>query len=1038
MFELGLSVRSQAHGGIATLSEAAGLLASVDLDQGSISHLRAKVDGDACSDLQSVEQLGRLVGGMVFGGEVGQSLADRLSSGPIRLRLKLEDPLSWIPVEAAFLDRQELGFLAIHPNMRMLREGMPCNKPALTNDVKILLAIANPANHTFPDMSASGDEAESICSAMRSPECARCQTKCLEHATPNALLAELNNGYHVFHFIGHGGRKPTGGFLILEGARAQERETLYVGDLAAALVNSGASIAVLSACLTGGDSSGIGAELARDGLPVVLAMQSTISDRSAHLFSRTFYAALGEGQTVEDAVWQGRNAILGRPDWFAPVLTTGVPEMRLVDRAPMSERKARGNLPQPLTSFIGRKAEIRRVEERLRAGRMLTLLGSGGIGKTRLSVEIARNMATSFAAGAWQVLLESVERPEGVIEAIAAVFGIRDSSEKPIVDRLFEFLYDQQLLLVLDNCEHLVDACRQASQRILEACPEVKILATSREVLHVPGEHLERMPPLSYPSLPPEDEPWVLKAEQTIASFEALQLLEGRARSARSDFKLDEGNIESACRIVARLDGIPLAIELAAARMRSFSVSQILERLTKSLSWLDIENPGNVPRHKTLRAALEWSYKLLPAKERVLFDRLGVFIGGLSLESACKVAGFAPLEAEEVPDLLTSLVDKSLVVADELAGEMRYRLLDTCRHYAMERMEERGETAALRDRHLDCMGGFASLAIKSMLSGKDQQGWSARTTKEHDNLLAAIEWALGGGGAPEKAGQLARDLFFYWFMIGRFDSAKRTINRILDKLDPRHEELRIEMMTLSGAAGVYSGESEGIERIKWAYDEGLGKFPDLAEGFVATWLLDCAYMLGHDDLTVEVGERLLARVAQGNTPKNEGMTRLNLGNVEIARGNLLVAKQHFESVFQVRSQINDDRGANIAICHLANVKKLLSEEGYKELYDQGLHGLAALGDSQVLAWFLLLASDLLMPQRPTQAASVQGFALKLQEESGGMPDRYVWAWGQGCVQRTKEALGRDYELWQKNGRILSLEEALNLLSSAPYLQGQHR
>jgi predicted ATPase/DNA-binding NarL/FixJ family response regulator len=430
-----------------------------------------------------------------------------------------------------------------------------------------------------------------------------------------------------------------------------------------------------------------------------------------------------------------------------------------------------GNLPLQLTSFVGRERELAETIGLLSTERLLTLTGPGGSGKTRLALAVASEVAQNVEDGVWLVELASLSDQDLLPQAVASVVGVRESPGTTLADTLAEHLETRNLLLILDNCEHLVEACASLAATLLRSCPDLHILATSREGLGVPGEILLGVPPLSLP------DPRHLPAADGLSGYEAARLFAERARAVRPDFSLTEGNAMAVAQVCYRLDGIPLAIELAAARARVLSVEQISSRLDESFGLLTAGSRRQIPRHRTLRATMDWSYELLSGEEQILFRRLSVFAGGWTLEAAEEVCAGEGVEQSEVLDLLASLVDKSLVLVSEQDGEARYRLLETVRQYASEKLEESGEAEEVRSRHA---AWFVALAEEagSHLKGHRQEAWLGRLDTEHDNLRVTLSWVLERGNAELGLG-LAGSLGEFWFLRGYLEEGRRWLEAAL-------------------------------------------------------------------------------------------------------------------------------------------------------------------------------------------------------------------------------------------------------------------
>jgi predicted ATPase/class 3 adenylate cyclase len=416
------------------------------------------------------------------------------------------------------------------------------------------------------------------------------------------------------------------------------------------------------------------------------------------------------------------------------------------------------NLPRQLTSFIGREKEMAGVKGLLSGTSLLTLTGSGGCGKTRLALQVAADLLEAYAEGVWLVELAALADPTLVPQTVAAALGVREQPGRPLTETLVDYLKPKALLLILDNCEHLLTACAQLADALLRACPSLRLLASSREGLGIGGEQTYRVPSLSLP------DPTHLPPLERLHEFEAMQLFADRARLSVASFAVTQSNASAVAHVCERLDGIPLAIELAAARVRALPVEQIHERLDDMFRLLTGGSRTALPRQQTLRALIDWSYDLLSEAERTLLRRLSVFAGGWTLEAAEAVCAGEVVEAWEVLDLLTSLVDKSLVTYDEEGRAGRYRLLETVRQYGRERLLEAGEVEAVRSRHL---GFFLRTAEETepKLYGPEQAAWLDRLEREHDNLRAALAWS-GAQGEWEAGLRLCVALWWFWQVRG--------------------------------------------------------------------------------------------------------------------------------------------------------------------------------------------------------------------------------------------------------------------------------
>ena len=416
----------------------------------------------------------------------------------------------------------------------------------------------------------------------------------------------------------------------------------------------------------------------------------------------------------------------------------------------------RTNLPAQLTSFIGREKEIAAIKGLVAKNRLVTLTGSGGAGKTRLSLEVAADLLESFSDGVWFVELAPLSDPALVPQAVMSALGIRDERSRPPVVILEDYMRARTALLVLDNCEHVVVPAARLAESLLQTCPRMRILASGREALGIAGEIVYRVPSLSVP------DPHRLLGVESLGQFEATRLFIERAQAALPTFAVTDENAHAVAQVCARLDGIPLALELAAARIKVLKVEQIAERLDDCFRLLTGGSRTALPQHQTLRALIDWSHDLLPEPERVLLRRFSVFAGGWTLEAAEMVCQGEGIPDYDVLEPLMQLVNKSLVIMDaDEAAEARYRLLETVRRYAHEKLTEAGEGISVRDRHLEYFLGLAERAEPELVKSQVVK-WIQRLETELDNIRAALKWSFTSQN-PELGLRLANALLWFWY-----------------------------------------------------------------------------------------------------------------------------------------------------------------------------------------------------------------------------------------------------------------------------------
>jgi non-specific serine/threonine protein kinase len=509
----------------------------------------------------------------------------------------------------------------------------------------------------------------------------------------------------------------------------------------------------------------------------------------------------------------------------SPGHPAGAPPLNPVDRHAH-------NLPIQLTSFVGRERELAELKPLLLGSRLLTLTGPGGSGKTRLALSLAADALEHFADGVWLVELAPLADPTLVPQKVAAALGLRDEPGRPILEVVRDYLRPKTLLLLLDNCEHLIAACAEVAETLLRAAPNLRILASSREALGIAGETVYRVPSLPLPDTIQPDHPHDLDA---LARNECVRLFVARAASTSPPFRLTARNAPAIAQIGRRLDGIPLALELAAARTRILPPQQIAARLDDRFRLLKGGSRTALPRHQTLLALFEWSHDLLSEAERVLLRRLSVFAGGWSLEAAQAVCGDGL--GADVLETLERLADKSLIdVATPLdAAEGRYRLLETIRQYAREKLVAAGEADMLRDRHLEYFAQLAE-AAEPQLRRAEQMAWVERLEREHDNLRAALAWALESGKRRSML-RLAGALAYLWDVRGYWSEGCRWLDDAL-QLDSRQQEGGVAVQSPSKPALPTRGDAAlrakvlyGAARLHiWALFDFAGSLTLIEEG----------------------------------------------------------------------------------------------------------------------------------------------------------------------------------------------------------------
>jgi predicted ATPase/class 3 adenylate cyclase len=624
---------------------------------------------------------------------------------------------------------------------------------------------------------------------------------------------------------------------------------------------------------------------------------------------------------------------------------------RLPDRFPAlrSLEVVPNNLPRQLTTFIGREREIAEAKRLLAETHLLTITGPGGSGKTRLSLEIGARLLSEYPDGVWLVEFAHLADPARVPQVLATALSVREEADRPLLVTLVDHLRPKRVLLLLDNCEHLIDACAGLADTLLRGCPEVKILPSSREALGLTGEVVFRVPPLSLP------DSRLVPALERLAEYEAVRLFVDRAIAVKPDFTLTDDTAAAVVQICRRLDGIPLAIELAAARVRTLSVQQITAHLDERFRLLTGGSRTALPRHQTLRGLIDWSYGLLSEAERELFRRVSVFVGGWTLEASVAVCAGVDVDRYDIVELLGRLVDKSLCLIDGEGSDPRYRLLETIRQYGFEKLAETSEGQVVRARHRDFYLGFAEDA-EPRLQGPEQVAWLQRLEADHDNLRAALRWSLDCD-ETEAALRLGSALSLFWDTHGYVREGREW----LDELLAHARERPTSTVTARRALGKVL-DAASRTRARWSEFPQATEF--LTQGLAVWRELGDKRGIAEalNNLAVgatQSGDRVRARVLVAESlalfrelsdKRGTAHALNNLAEILRGDGDLPGARALFEESVPLFEAIEERRGLSHALDNLGGILTAQGDYGPAEaLYSRSRRLAEELGDNHAVA-----------------------------------------------------------------------------------------
>ncbi len=731
----------------------------------------------------------------------------------------------------------------------------------------------------------------------------------------------------------------------------------------------------------------------------------------------------------------------------------------------------KGYVPQSLTEMLGRENEVEAVMAKLRSCRLLTLIGMGGIGKTRLALAVAEECEDEYADGVWFVPLESVAESDRIAQQIASVLGCQEEPGRPVAGSLVEYLRNKSLLLVLDNCEHVLEATAYLVTYILRECKGVSVLTTSREPLGMTGERAWAVPALTVPSLEllPRS-PTVLL--ERVAAFGSVQLFVERAQAVQSKFALSESNASWVANICSRLEGIPLALELAAARVKVLTLEQIASRLDDELTLLTGTNRAAVSRQQTMWATLDWSYALLSDAGRLVLSRLSVFAGGWRLDAAERTCSGDGVESSEILNRLTLLVEKSFVVYEAGPGdsEGRYRMLEVVRQYAAQRLSESGDAERVKLRHRDWCIALAEES-EPQLKGPDQEKWFRVLDSDYSNLRTALAWSVTTSDDEEACLRLCGALARYWWMRGHLSEGRDWCKRALCKAGTE-ERTWPRAAVLAWAAAL--AQSQGDHAVARTYSEqGLEIFREVGDrlgiaaglsqlAIIAAESGDYAAARSHfeDSLFIRrgIGDRFYIATALNNlgglahqqgshesarVSFDESLTisreigdrwgiataLSNLGVLAFDEGDDALAGTYLAESLSIRREVGDRRGVSFLLNNLANVATRQGDFASAQSYlEEALSIQKRFGDGRSAANSLESFARLMARlQHWELAARLLGAVAALRQETGVPPPQSECEGYDRLLTSVRYALGdKGYSRFLTDGRTMGLEAAIDL------------
>ncbi|MDP9484058.1 MAG: tetratricopeptide repeat protein [Chloroflexota bacterium] len=649
---------------------------------------------------------------------------------------------------------------------------------------------------------------------------------------------------------------------------------------------------------------------------------------------------------------------------------------------PRTSDAPRNNLKLEVTSFIGRERELEQASRILEHSSILTLTGPGGVGKTRVGLRLARVLMDQFEDGAWVVDCGALTDPDFVLPSVVSTIGLTESAGRPLLAAIVDYLKSKRLLLVLDDADPVLAECAELAGALARSCSAVRVVVTSREALGVPGEAILPIASLGTPEVGSTVD------ARDLGTVDACRLFVERASAVQPTFGLTDQNARSVAQLCRRLDGIPLAIELAAARVRALPVEQIAARLDDRFRLLTGGSRASVARHQTLRATIDWSYDLLTEPERAVLRRLSVFAGGAALDAAESVCAGDPVEPFEILDVLGRLVEKSLIFTDPTASEARFRLLETVREYARGRLVEEGEGDATLRRHRDWYLRLVDEASPGFFHGPEPIEWLQRIDREHDDIRAVLEWCLDQPGEGRWGLRIAAGLWRYWEIRGYLAEGRGWLERMVEAAGDDVSPLRADALTGAGTLALMQGDfraASTFHESSLAVHRQIGDPQSIA--YAANNLANAALQLGDHARARALYEEAVTLTSELGDKRGAAFGSINLADVVTRQGDLAAARALHGEILVIIRELGDRWMEAFALDSFARATSLAGDrEAARSLHGDALAILEEMGDRRGVARVMThLAALALSDGETAQARGLFRQSLAIRQDLGDMP-----------------------------------------------------